>query len=1085
MSASIKNVLLLRGLTAADQIANRDMVMSVFTLKTRVTLIFPTVITIALACILFLMLSMLQTYVKKSISSHQYQILSLLADDIDQRIAENHDTLAVIAGRVTREMAGSPKQALEYLQSQSEHLTYFDNGLYLFDHEGRIIADTALGLARTGQDYSFREYLKQTITTRKPFLSDPFESAQQHHHPAITFTVPVFDREGSLIAVLGGSVDMTRSSLDGKLSRVRLTKGGYVYLFNKDRMMISHPDKTRIMKRDVPPGANRLFDRAIGGFEGTDETVTSRGQHTLSSFKHLRTKNWIIAANYPVAEAFEPLNKLRKAFLIILPLLSLATFWFMRRHLKRLTDPIINLTRQVEGLHLKRNEDRRVPSQGGDEVAILGRAFNGLIIENDRQREKLQIDLERQELIDSQLQRQNEYLQALHETTLGLIKRLDVTSLLQAIVARSGRLVGTEHCFLYLVNSSGTELNMVYQSGIYDALIHHPVKPGEGISGRVWVSGEPVNVDDYNLWDGRLPDEDRDILHAMAGVPLKVADEVVGVLGLAFIDRGVVFNDQQMEVLAQFGELASLALENARLNEESQRELAERKRAEEHLRKLSVAVDQNPVSIVITDTSGTIEYVNPHFTKLTGYTSEEAVGENPGILKTGETGSEEYRQLWETILSGGEWRGEFHNRKKNGDLYWEQALIAPIRDSNHAITHFIAIKEDITERKQLEGQLQHAQKMDAIGQLAGGIAHDFNNILTAIVGYASIMQLKLPDGSPLKKNAEQITATAERGASLTQGLLAFSRKQALNPVVVDLNEIINRVHQLLLRLISEDIHLEINLECKGLPVLADSGQMEQVLMNLATNARDAIRQGGAITITTEAVTLDSDFVLARGFGTPGRYALMTFTDSGVGMEADIMEHIFEPFYTTKEMGKGTGLGLSIVYGIIKKHNGFILCHSTTGLGTIFQIYLPLLDSIPAEAKEKVAEKVEDVHGRGYILLVEDNESTRVLGREILEEFGYSVLEAVDGEDALDKFRDQCVRIGLVILDVILPKMNGREVCDAIRNVDPNMRILFCSGYSREVVVGQGVMEEGMNYLSKPFTPKELLMKIREVLDNGQ
>ena len=1057
--------------------------MSHFTLKTRVTLIFPTVIMIALVCILFLMHSLLQSYIKKSISSHQYQIVSLLADDIDQNIADNHETLAVIAGRVTRNTVESPEQALKYLQSQNEHLKYFDNGLYLFDRHGRIVADTALGLGRTGQDYLFREYLKQTIASRKPFLSDPFESAQQHHHPAIMFTVPVFDRGGFLIAVLGGSVDLTRSSLVEKLSRIKLAKGGYVYLYNKDRVMISHPDKTRIMKRDVPPGANRLFDRAIEGFEGTDETVTSRGLHTLSSFRHLKTKNWIIAANYPVAEAFAPVNKLRSVFLITLPLLSLATFWFMRRHLKGLTDPIVQLTRQVEGLRQKNGEDRMLLPQGGDEVAILGRAFHNLVTENDRQREKLLIDLERREQIDSQLHRQNEYLQALHETTLGLIKRLDVASVLQAIVVRSGKLIGTEHCFLYLVNSSGTELNMVCQSGIYDSLVHHPVRPGEGISGRVWAAGEPIRVNNYSKWEGRLPDSDRDILHAMAGVPLKVAEEVVGVLGLAFVDRGVVFSDQQMEVLGQFGELASLALENARLTEESQRELAERKRAEEHLRKLSVAVEQSPASIVITDTSGTIEYVNPHFTRLTGYIFDEAVGRNPSILKTGDTSREEYKELWETILSGGEWRGEFHNRKKNGELYWEQALIAPIRDNNNTITHFIAIKEDITERKLLEGQLRHAQKMDAIGQLAGGIAHDFNNILTAIVGYASIIQLKLSDDTPLKKNAEQIVATAERGAMLTQGLLAFSRKQASNPVVVNLNEIINRVHQLLLRLISEDIHLDINLDHHALPVLADSGQIEQVLMNLATNACDALSHGGSIVVTTETITIDSAFVLSKGFGRPGRYALLSFTDNGVGMDAETARHIFEPFYSTKGLGRGTGLGLSIVYGIVKKHNGYVHCHSTIGIGTIFQIYLPLLDSDPAAAEEKVQEKRRCVQGGSTILLAEDNETTRVLGREILEEFGYSVVEAVDGMDALEKFREQGERISLVILDVIMPKMKGREVYDAIRGIAPDMRILFCSGYARDVVASQGGLDEGMNYLSKPFTPKELLMKIREVCDH--
>ncbi|MFZ2948419.1 MAG: PAS domain S-box protein [Desulfuromonadaceae bacterium] len=726
---------------------------------------------------------------------------------------------------------------------------------------------------------------------------------------------------------------------------------------------------------------------------------------------------------------FVPVNKLNSAFLITLLLLSAATFWFMRRRLKRLTD-----------------QDRR-------------------------------------EQIDLQLHRQNQYLQALHETTLGLISRHDVAGLLQAIVTRAGNLVGTEHCFVYLKNAAGTEMEMQFQSGIYNSLVHHRIVPGQGVAGRVWSSGEPLHVDDYSLWEGRLPDADRDTLRAMAGVPLKVGDEVVGVFGLAFTEQGVFFNNQQMEVLGQFGELASLALENARLNEESLRELTERKRAEERLRKLSVAVEQSPVSIVITDISGIIEYANPYFTKMTGYTFDEAVGRNLNILKTGQTGGEEYRQVWETILAGGVWHGEFHNRKKNGDLFWEQALIAPIRDNSNAITHFIAIKEDITERKELEGQLRHAQKMDAIGKLAGGIAHDFNNILTAIVGYASIMQLKLPDDSSLKKNAEQIAATAERGAILTQRLLAFSHKQASNPVAVDLNEIINRVHQLLRRLISEDIHLEINLEPQGLPVMGDSGQIEQILMNLSTNARDALPHGGSIVITTEAVTIGSDFVLSRGFGTPGRYALLTFTDDGEGMDAEIVRHIFEPFYITKELGKGTGLGLSIVYGIIKKHKGYILCDSAVGRGTTFRIYLPLLDSAPALPGGTVQEKIEGIQGGDTILLAEDDETTRVLVRDMLEEYGYFVIEAVNGEEALDKFREPAGRISLVILDVIMPKMNGREVYDAMRSIDRNIRVLFCSGYGRDVLASQG--GEVINYLPKPFTPKELLLKIRGVLDNDQ
>ena len=464
-------------------------------------------------------------------------------------------------------------------------------------------------------------------------------------------------------------------------------------------------------------------------------------------------------------------------------------------------------------------------------------------------------------------------------------------------------------------------MDMVFQSGVYNSLIHHPITPGQGIAGRVWNRGESLCIDDYCHWEGRLPDPDRDILHAMACVPLKANHEVIGVLGLAFVDQAVVFNDEQMELLTQFGELASLALDNARLYDAAQKELADRTKAEEELRKLSHAVEQSPVSIIITDLQGNIEYANQHFTNQTGYSQEELLGQNPRILKSGLTTQTEYRDMWETILSGHEWRGEFQNIKKNGALYWELALISPLRNSSFVITHFMAIKEDITERKMMEDQLRHSQKMEAVGQLAGGIAHDFNNILTAIIGYTTILQMKTPENSPLKLTTDQILASAERGASLTQGLLAFSRKEVNNPGRIDLNGVLGRVEKLLVRLIGEDIRLITLPSEQPLPIMADSMQMEQVLMNLATNARDAMPEGGEITISSEMVKLDSHFIAAHGFGNSGQFALLTVSDTGHGMDPDTVKHIFEPFYTTKETGKGTGLGLSIVYGIIKKHNG--------------------------------------------------------------------------------------------------------------------------------------------------------------------
>jgi len=1162
------------------------------TLKTKATILFPLGVSIGLTGLLFLVHFFLYDFIKASISIQQYQIVSILAEDIDSGINERHRILIAIAGKITRQMVDDPRQALTYLKQQNEHLANFDNGMFLFSREGRMLAELPLELARAGKDYSYRDYLKQTMITQKPFISDPYESSQEQHPAALMFTAPVFDSKGDMIAIMGGSINLSRSAFVDKLSRIKLAKGGYLYLINQDRVIISHPDKTRIMKRDTPPGANRLLDRAIAGFDGTDETVNSRGLHTLTSLKHLKAKNWIIAANYPVTEAYAPIHRLNIAFFIILPLISLGTFWLMRRSLKRFMDPIIQLTRHVDNLSQLHHEQRVFPASGEDEIAVLGKAFNHLVQKLDQQtdtlskrEEKFRIffdkssdaifivtldgiiseanqeacqryglnyseiigmpvtdldtpehaaqvpervarvlaeghytfetkhrrkntsalevevnaslieyegsqailavarDLSERTRADALLHRQNEYLTTLHETTLGLISRLDVSSLLQTIVTRAGNLVGTEHCFVYLTNSDGSEMNMLFQSGIYNSLMHQAIKPGQGIVGRVWNSGEPLCVNDYCTWEGRLPDAERDALHAMAGVPLKTNNEVIGVLGLAFIDQAVVFNDEQMELLTQFGELASLALDNARLYAAAQKDLIERIKAEEELRKLSHAVEQSPVSIVITDLQGNIEYANQYVTNLTGYTQEELLGQNPRILKSGHTTEAEYRTMWDTILSGHEWRGEFQNIKKNGELYWELALISPIRNSSFVITHFIAIKEDITERKKMENQLRHSQKMEAVGQLAGGIAHDFNNILTAIIGYTTILQMKVPEDSPLKSTTDQILASAERGSSLTQGLLAFSRNEINNPTRIDLNGVLSRVEKLLIRLIGEDIRLTTLAAEHPLPVMADSIQMEQVLMNLVTNARDAMPEGGDITISAELVKLDSHFIAAHGFGSSGQFALLTVSDTGHGMDAETVRHIFEPFYTTKETGKGTGLGLSIVYGIIKKHNGYILCHSLPGVGTIFHVYLPLSegDEQPTPPQEINA----PFHsGSEVVLLAEDDDPTRALTKELLEEFGYTVIEAQDGIQALKKFRENRTVISLVILDALMPCMKGMDVYREIRSLSPEGHVMICSGFTADIMEGQGTRDRNLHFISKPFMPKELLMKIREVLGDA-
>lgn len=405
----------------------------------------------------------------------------------------------------------------------------------------------------------------------------------------------------------------------------------------------------------------------------------------------------------------------------------------------------------------------------------------------------------------------------------------------------------------------------------------------------------------------------------------------------------------------------------------------------------------------------------------------------------------------------------------------------PVRDVNGSYLHSLHILEDITEYKRLEAQLRHAQKMEAVGTLVGGIAHDFNNILTAIIGYASLLQMKLGKDDPLRVTAEHVLAAADRAARLTQSLLAFSRKQILNPEVVNINEIIKMVEKLLFRIISEDIELRTILSDEQLTVFADSAQIEQILMNFATNARDAMPEGGMLTIETERIEMDEEFIKRHGYGKSGPYALISVSDTGLGMDEKTRERIFEPFFTTKEVGKGTGLGLAIVYGIIKRHNGYINVYSEINKGTNFRIYLPLTEA-GVMAIKKREEVLTPAGGTETILLAEDDEDVRNITVSALKEFGYKVIEAVDGEDAVNKFIKNKDDIQMVMLDVVMPKKNGREAYEEMKKIAPGIKALFMSGYTEDVIHSKKIIDEGLNFVSKPISPTKLLRLVREILD---
>ena len=510
-------------------------------------------------------------------------------------------------------------------------------------------------------------------------------------------------------------------------------------------------------------------------------------------------------------------------------------------------------------------------------------------------------------------------------------------------------------------------------------------------------------------------------------------------------------------------------------------DIAEQKLAEIELRKLSLAVEQSPVSVMITDLDGNIEYVNPKFAEVTGYTLEEVRGKNPRFLKSGETPAEEYRKLWETITSGGEWRGEFQNRKKDGSHYWERASISSIRDSTGSITHFFAVKEDITSQKALEDQLLQAQKMESIGQLAGGVAHDFNNMLSVIIGNADLALMKEDKSSPQAKSLQEILAAAQRSASLTSQLLAFARKQTVSPRVLDLNDTIANMLKMLRRLIGEDIELIWKPGPDLWPVKVDPAQIDQVLANLAVNARDAIAGVGKLSIETENVVVDQAYAQTRMGFIPGEYVMLAVSDTGTGMDKQVLEHIFEPFFTTKSVGKGTGLGLSTVYGIVKQNNGLINVYSEPDHGTTFRIYLPRTESMD-EVKTTVSEE-KPLRGTQTILLVEDEESILNLGKVILTEFGYTVLTAQTPGEAVNLAERHKGPLHLLIADVVMPEMNGRELEEKISALRPGIKTLFMSGYTADVIAHQGVLEAGIKFLEKPFSLRTLAEKVREALED--
>ena len=549
-------------------------------------------------------------------------------------------------------------------------------------------------------------------------------------------------------------------------------------------------------------------------------------------------------------------------------------------------------------------------------------------------------------------------------------------------------------------------------------------------------------------------------------VPLIHKDQIMGLLWLGDT-RPRQFSSEEISVVESVAGQVAAALVRTKATRVQQR--------------LATALEQSAESVMITDVRGYIVYVNSAFEHVSGYSAAEVLGQKPHILKSGRQDLAFYQKMWSTITAGKVWRGRFVNKKKDGTYYTEDAAISPVKDENGEIVNYVAVKRDITRELQLEEQYRQAQKMQAVGQLTAGIAHDFNNLLTAINGFAELAQSRGESNQAYQDMLDRILRSGRRAATLVSQLMAFSRKQVLDPQIVSLNVVVTDVEKMLQRIIGEHIILKTVLASDLGMVKVDPAQFQQVIVNLAVNARDAMPDGGYLTIETANVTLDEDYTAEHLEVQPGEYVLLAVSDNGVGMSAEVKTRIFEPFFTTKVPGQGTGLGLATVFGIVEQSGGHIWVYSEEGHGTTFKIYLPRIHE--AASPVSFPEFSHDLpDGTETILVVEDDSGVRELTVRSLGQLGYTVLEAANGREAIHLIQGYQGMIHLLLTDVIMPGTNGKILAAELSKIRPNLKILFMSGYTNDAIVRLGVLESGITLLQKPFTILALARKVREMLD---
>ncbi|MBE9570272.1 MAG: cache domain-containing protein, partial [Proteobacteria bacterium] len=896
---------------------------------------------------------------------------------------------------------------------------------------------------------------------------------------------------------------------------IRFNEGGYIFLSTYDGIVLAH-HRPKYIGRNLwdltDPNGVKIHQTILkagtepgGGYMeyiGTKNPVTGKPGEKITFSKSIDDWKWLVGSGFyidniepVIAEKREPLTERVKSqiiyavliFLVAGVLATLIMNIFSRRIRKHFD--LLNAYFQRSVTAYEKVDKNELLYE---EFRTLSDSINKTVDEHKRAEEELG--------------RINRALKALSECTKAMVRATEESDLTHDICRIIVEVGGYRLAWVgFAEQDEAKTIRPVAQAGYEEGYLKTvnitwaDTDRGRGPTGTAIRTEKPAIVKniltDPNYTPWRAEASKRGYESGIA-LPLISNEQAFGALNIC-AEKADAFDTEEVKLLMKFADDLAYGIMALRTGIEGKRYEKELRNSE---KRLAQAIQGISIPTFIIDDNHVITHWNKACEKLTGFSASEAVGtkkqwsafyiKERSVMadfivdgSTEEEMDERYKHIDynKSVLIKGAYEGENFYPDLGEKGRWLFFTAAPLRDQQGKIIGAIETFQDITERRSMEEQLRQSQKMEAIGTLAGGVAHDFNNLLTVIIGNAELALMNAIKDESLRKEIEDIKKTGDKAASLTRQLLAFSRKQIIMPEVLYLNEEINNTEKILKRIIRENIELQMVLEPELWKVYADSGQINQVIMNMVINARYAMPQGGKLTIETANADLNKNYFRKHGIKeTPGHYVMLTVSDTGIGMDKETQKHIFEPFFTTKEVGKGTGLGLSTVYGIVKQNNGFIWVYSEPGKGTTFNVYLPeMKEDVEPEKKEQTP--VVDLSGSETVLIVEDDTRLLNLAQKVLQSYGYRILAAENGEEALKIGKQHEGSIHVMITDVVMPKMGGREAAELLQPLYPQMKVIYMSGYTDNAIVRHGVLKPGLNFLEKPFTPESLVRKVREVL----